>query len=440
MFAMNFGSVSTTYYNVKRRDVWVPFTIKGGISEIKDKMSQVDAVNILYSMVWPDTEFSEVPYINNRDAFDLLKNQRPVHKEIREQARNVSLELVRNNISNRMLAFMAEWEKKVFWDKLQDFLRKTPLGDDHFQLGTYEKVEYSDDNLCWFVSSALIWCFLASNTENEEVPHERIRISPDLPVDVTHYDPFNLSEHRSNSSAVCFKLINNDTNAFEEFYTHDRVVEYILKRNLLITKIDFAHGTIKVFYTCLTEKNLRLVRVEKRDFQQASDFILDNLSKFKPKLSWRGRRLSDMALEGLKSKKWTAYAIYDDHDKIISYLDYKLRTDFEVELGIQLTEQNYQGQGLATGLINLFCLMFVSNRLYAGTFEENSAMRHVLHKCEFQPYLFFDPETRLESNKIRERIDINDPKNEQAMTNSVYFYCNSVMNRFRLYRYNASEK
>ena len=369
MFAMSFGSVGTAYYNIKRRDVWVPFTLKGGVSEVKDKMSQTDAVNILYSMVWSDKEFSEVPDINNRDAFDLLNNRRTVHKEIKEQARIVSLDLVRNNIFNRMLAFMTDGEKKALWDKLQDFLRNTPLGDDHFQLCTYEKAEYSDNNLCWFVSSALIWCFLASNTEKEESSSEGIGSTPNQPSDVTHYDPFNLSEHRSNSSAIRFKLINKDTNAFEEFYTHERVVEYVLKRNLLITKVDFAHGTIRVFYTCLAKRNLRLARVEKRDFQQASDFILDNLGKFKPKLSWRERRISDMALKGLKCKKWTAYAIYDDHDKIISYLDYKLRADFEVELGIQLTEQEYQGQGMATGLINLFCLMFVSNRLFTGTFE-----------------------------------------------------------------------
>ena len=84
--------------------------------------------------------------------------------------------------------------------------------------------------------------------------------------------------------------------------------------------------------------------------------------------------------------------------------------------------------------------MFISNRLFSGTYEENGAMRHVFHKCGFQPHLFFDPETLLESNKIRERIDVNDPENEQVMTNSVYYYCNSIMNRFRLYEYSATVK
>lgn len=440
MFKMSFGSIGTAYYKIKRRDVWVPFSAEGKISEIKDRMSQVDAVNILYSMVWPEQEFFKMPYVGNRDAFELLRNLRPVHREVRDQTRTASLELVHSNISDRMLAFMTDGEKKALWDELQGFLLETPLGNDYFQLRTYEKAKYSDDNLCWFVSAALSWCLLASNTENEEVLIENIHISNSKPNDIMHYDPFNLSEHRSNSSALCIKLINMKTNNVKEFFTHECAVEFVIKHDLLITKIDFARGTIKVFYNCLAEKGLHLARVGKKDFQQASNFILDNLSKFKPKLSWKKRRLSDMVLNGLQSRKWTAYAIYNDQNKIISYLDYKLRADFEIELGSQLTDPNEQGKGFATGLINLMCLMFISNRLFSGTYEENGAMRHVFHKCGFQPHLFFDPETLLESNKIRERIDVNDPENEQVMTNSVYYYCNSIMNRFRLYEYSATVK
>ena len=146
MFKMSFGSIGTEYYKIKRRDVWVPFSAEGKISEIKDRMSQVDAVNILYSMVWPEQEFFKMPYVGNRDAFELLRNLRPVHREVRDQTRTASLELVHSNISDRMLAFMTDGKKKALWDELQGFLLETPLGNDYFQLRTYEKVKYSDDS------------------------------------------------------------------------------------------------------------------------------------------------------------------------------------------------------------------------------------------------------------------------------------------------------
>ena len=116
-----------------------------------------------------------------------------------------------------------------------------------------------------------------------------------------------------------------------------------------------------------------------------------------------------------------------------------MRVDGEVELGIQLTKEEYQNKGLATGLINLFFLMFMANRLFAGTYEENSAMRHVLTKCGFESYNFFDPKTQLESNKIRERIDVKQPENEQAMTNSVYYFSVSLLGRFHNYRNSFAE-
>lgn len=445
MLKMNFGSLSTAVYEIKRRDVWVPPKTAGGKSEIKEKMSQVDAVNLLYSMVLTDEELDELPDIAPRDASHLFGNNRAVHKQIQKQALNVPFSLVQNNLSIRLLDFMSDEEKHALWNRIQSLLLETPLGDDPFNLDLFRVVQYSEKNFCFFMATTLLWCLQAPNTKNKKLPKNGTNRWSLLPNDIEHYDPHSLSEYRAGSTAICFKLINNESNASELFFCQERVVEYVLAHSLIITKFDFCHNTIRIFYDHCHDKTLHLARVEEQDFQQASDFIRNNLEKFKPKLSWRKRLLSDMALiglkgpkeskelKGLKYGKWTAFAFYNDRQEIVCFLDYKIRSDGAIELGIQLTADSYQNLGLATGLINLFRLMFMNNRLFAGTSEDNHGMRHVLEKCGFQPHYFFDPETQLLTNKIRERIDVDQPENKQAMSNSVYYFANSLLGQFCLY-------
>lgn len=444
MLKMNFGRLCTAVHEVKRRDVWVPPKTVGVNSEIKEKMSQVDAVNLLYSMVLTDEDLDKLPDITPRDASYLFCNNRAVHKQIQKQAWSVPLNLVQNNLYIRLLDFMNDEEKHALWNRLQNLLRETPLGDDPFNLGLFEGEQYSEKNFCFFMATALLWCLQAPNTKADKFLEDGSNRWPLLPDDIEHYDPHSLSKYRAGSTAICFKLINNDSNAEKLFFCQERVLEYVLGHSLIITKFDFCHNTIRIFYNHCHDKALHLTRVEKQDFQQASNFIRDNLDKFKPKLSWRRRLLSDMALIGLegpkeskelhrlKYGKWTAFAFYNDRKEIVCFLDYKLRSDCAIELGIQLTAESYQNLGLATGLINLFRLMFMNNRLFAGTFEENDKMRHVLEKCGFQPHYFFDPVTQLLTNKIRERIDVYQPDNQQAMTNSVYYFANSLLGQFCL--------
>lgn len=54
-------------------------------------------------------------------------------------------------------------------------------------------------------------------------------------------------------------------------------------------------------------------------------------------------------------------------------------------------------------------------------------MKAVVARTGFVPHLFFDSETGVVSNQIKERIDRAHPDDDSYMTNSVYFYADSVI-------------
>lgn len=100
--------------------------------------------------------------------------------------------------------------------------------------------------------------------------------------------------------------------------------------------------------------------------------------------------LYDMVYNGLHIRKWIGYAYYNESGHMIAYLDYKIRMDGSIEIGTQLTESTYRGNGLATSLMYLFKIIFFGYRLFGGTSEENIGMRSVFEKTGFKENLFYD--------------------------------------------------
>ena len=70
--------------------------------------------------------------------------------------------------------------------------------------------------------------------------------------------------------------------------------------------------------------------------------------------------------------------------------------------------------------------------LFSGTFEENVGMRRVFEKTGFKEHLFCDEDGKETSNRIRERYDPNFPNDTTKLTNSVYYYANSLLTETRL--------
>lgn len=435
MLLLNFGKLCNVLQEVWPTNVWTPPLDELRQACVKEKMTQVDAVNILYSLVWEGKDLvAQLGYLNvdPKNASQLFRNGRGVHSSIRDQAKQVPLDTVKKNFAERVFINGTEENCRSFFQKMQTVLRETPMGYDTLGLEDFSGAQYNRENLCSFSALLLIWCLLAPNHAAEDFSEQEIRPVKLLPTDGTgHYDPHNLSERAANSTAILIKLI-FDSGKYKTFRSSERAVEYIVKSALIIKGFEFEKGLIKARCMQPSVKCI-LSRVEKGDYEQAQTFIQNHILEFKPKCTWSGRLLSDMALNGLKKEIWTAYAYYNEDGSMIAYLDYKQRSDSEVELGIQLTSPEYRQKYFATGLLNFFCLKFMDNRLFAGTYEENAEMRCTLLKCGFKDNDFFDPETGIKTNKIRERVDSAQPENRQLMTNSVYYYCNSLMCRMRLH-------
>lgn len=96
-------------------------------------------------------------------------------------------------------------------------------------------------------------------------------------------------------------------------------------------------------------------------------------------------------------------------------------------MGVALTDKTSRKKSLSTGLNNYCRLMFMSQRLFTGTYEENIAMRKTLENCGFTINYFYDKGSKVYTGFVRERIDKTDPQNMLKLTNSVYYYANSLL-------------
>ena len=71
-------------------------------------------------------------------------------------------------------------------------------------------------------------------------------------------------------------------------------------------------------------------------------------------------------------------------------------------MGVALTDKTSRKKSLSTGLINYCRLMFMSQRLFTGTYEENIAMRKTLENCGFTINYFYDKGSKVYTGFVRE--------------------------------------
>ena len=220
----------------------------------------------------------------------------------------------------------------------------------------------------------------------------------------------------------------NQTKGYIVFYHFEACIEFILQHSLKILSVTGSLGAVNIL-TEQTEYKLR--KIAPNDYEKVYHFVLLYDNEFVPKLSWRGRKLAEMCLDGLNSGKWAGYAYFDNEDKIISYLDYKIRIDTDIELGVALTHEDYRKKGLVSSLKWFFMLIFPTLGFYAGTYEENEPMKNTFAKTGFEPREFWNEEMNVKTNKIRERIVLQDSEsienNQYKLTNSVYYYSQSIL-------------
>lgn len=438
---LSFSSICNLLYNVWDHDIWlIPSERLLRTSlETSPKRRERDVVNLLYSLVYKNDDLYDVPDLDNNRVTELFQGKINVKDVIRRKAATGGTHLIRENFEQRVAVYLNEAQKKQFWIGLQDLLAQTPLGEDVLRLESFKGVPYvegqtSKSSFCSFAASSILFAMSISKdfaTKGKESSLDftsKANYLNSLPDDVrSHYDPYTLSGRHSHSTAVAFQLMPDGViEATKTFHSLERLLDLILKKSYLITKIECTSNIIILHYRDAKADGYILRRIRPRDINDVYKFIKDHHDEFHAKLSWKGKAIEDMAKNGL-TDKWTGYAYFYSEGKLASYLDYKIRIDSDIELGIALTDDSSRKRSLSTGLINLFRIMFMSQRLFAGTYEENIAMRKTLESCNFQPNYFQDNVSGIETCLVRERIDPNDPNDNAKLTNSIYYYANSLL-------------
>ena len=236
-------------------------------------------------------------------------------------------------------------------------------------------------------------------------------------------DPHGRGESKPCSTAIEIN-ITIDNRVTHVFYDFRKSVDFILENNLKIMTINTIFP--KIMVETVELKDLVIKRVEKHEYQKAYEFIKSCNAEFRPKVSWRGRYLCDMALNGLKTEKWSAYGYFDQDGKIVGFTDVKLRSDGAAEIGIVLVDSYYRKKYLASSLLFLLKLEYPHYNFYGGTFEENESMIATFKLVGYEPNLLSVTLDEQKTNKIKERIHPDHPDNYEYNTYSVYFKMQSL--------------
>lgn len=399
---LTFSAICSLFYDVWEHDIWVLPCERGEKTSIETivRRKKKDVVNLLYSLVVKDDDLYDATYVDNNRATELFQGKANVVDKVRRTSAKCGIALIKENFKKRVLSYWNESQKKHFLFGLQELISHTNLGEDVLRLSDFMGIPYDTyrDNemmFCTFAANAILFALSVSNSSifakesgelNPATLTEYINL---LPEDVrSHYDPYTLSSRHSHSSAIEFQLMPDGViHAAKIFHSPERLLDFIIKKSLLITKINCTGKAVILHYRDVGKEGYKLKRIGNRDIESVYKFIKSHHNEFREKVSWNGENIEDMAKEGLE-KIWTGYAYFDSNGLLASYLDYKLRLDSDLELGIALTSEKHRMKSLSTGLINFLRLKFMSQRLFTGTYEENNAMVQTLETCGFLPTIF----------------------------------------------------
>lgn len=432
---LNFGSLCCLFRDVTRRkNLWkhCAFDKEG---YIMSDPTQLDVVNTLCLLVVPQEELGKMGSVSDRDASLICNNQISIRKDYREYAlRENAIDTVKKNLADRILLNFSNEQRENFWNRLKNLILMIPENSTPNRLKSNAHIEYSSLDQTQYhtiVTECVYWCFVTPNVV-ENVPNSKPLNT--IPYNLLTYDPHSFVEQYSKSTAL--RMVIREENSGDESilfdgYNYEWCVDYILENSLVIKKIDCSLGIINM--ECMPRKNnlYNLKHVEPKEYEQIRTILHCHLEEYRKKKCWK-MDIHDMVYNGLQSEKWTAYAYCNPSGDIVSFLDYKIRTDGDFELGTLLTLEQDRNNYLATGLINFLRFRFMNACFFAGTSEENEKMRHVFEKTGFTIRHFTDPDTKKVTNFIKERIHPNFPNDDSKMTNSVYYYANSILAETRL--------
>lgn len=416
--------------------LWVPFDKEGKCCKVIHSPTQPQYVETICCLLYTNDELNTSLRIDPSRASRLVSNTAHVPDYFTNKflADNI-FETFSLNVRDRFLFRFTNEQHEFFRQLLVELVQKIPKNSESAYLASNLPPEYSTDlnanNEKYYtaISRIMFAALRQENMKSDPVPLPAWRSKP---KDLLHDDPYGLSVEHSSSTALSIKLVEDKSDGCtKEFFSYERALEFIEKNSAFIMKIDCSLGCITLYYKLDTE-NYTLCRLEEPDYIRASDFIDLHLSEFRPKVSWRNRTLSSMALNGLQTEKWTGYVYKNKENHLVSYLDYKIRTDGDIELGIQLTSETERKKHFATALINYLRFKYMYAKFFTGTYEENEKMRAVLKITGFHEYLFKckdqnGKKNKKQANRIQERVNPHSQNGEGELTYSVYYSAPSVI-------------
>ena len=438
-FPLNFGSFCAVIQDIVPKGTWWFYEM--GEQNKRQKLSKHDTVMIVFSLVYSEGELEhldeDVLGISDKDGHSYFNNERRVSnkkfcKHI-EEKKIVLTDVIEKNFRERIWCKIDAELRANLVMQLRELVNRHQSDEDPMNLrgyiGAENYIEGENDRLCCrFVAKCLKFCLFAPNTQGETVKWDVLN---EVPYAYRKGDPYRLVSGDDGSTVVKWVFIDNRRyRKKREYYDYNLLTQTILRENLILTNVTCGANVIEVHYQRFEDSRYQLRRLKgKKDAEKARDFIREHESEFQRKRSWRGRKLSDMAWDGLITNKWNAYGYFDPQGKLIAYLDVKIRIDGSAELGILLVDTACRQMGLASSLMIFYEIMFAPCRIFGGTYETNKKMRNTFLATGFVQIWYYNSETKERVPMLKERINEDYPDDPEMDGNSVYFCAESLITR-----------
>ena len=379
--------------------------------------TQFNIMSNIFAVIYGTTQIQYEAPMNKGRRNKLLHGKESLPKHI--ATRNVETEESKEMLKEFILPFIER--RTYFISDIYILIDNMPESMEKYSLKSYEEkqeefFQKDSDEFMDFLLKCLNVSLRLENDQKKIFEEEQFF---DPKID----DPHGRGENKPCSTAIEIN-ITIDNRISHVFYDFRKSVDFIIENNLKIVTVNTIFPKIMVEVEQL--KELVLKRIEKQDYQKAYEFIKSCNAEFRPKVAWRGRALCDMALNGLKTEKWSAYGYFDPDGKIVGFTDVKLRSDGAAEIGISLVGSDYRKQYLASSLLFLLKLEYPHYSFYGGTFEENESMIATFKLVGYEPNLLSVTLDGQKTNMIKERIHPDHPDNYKYNTNSVYFKMQSL--------------
>lgn len=424
---LNFGSMCKVFQKCAgKRNLCFPIQLN---LKNNGNANQTNIVKLFYGSIIPKETWYSKCIVNDKTASVLFNNKENVIREVQE---SLSSDLYQES---HMITYVEKYimesisiNRNEFLDWLKNgvFYEIKMKGNSNKDLNkAYSCNLNNEDEVSIFVAAVIRYCLTKANKFEKCQENMNKRSLKTIPYDLLSYDPHGTVH--SKSGALMLKLRNDKAEIVKTFFSSEKCLDFIIDNRFKIKSISTSLDGVEILVEPLSGKKELIIRcIQPTDYSLVKAFIQEYESEFRPKLSWKGRMLSDMAFHGLSIGKWVAYGCFDVEGRLIAYMDYKMRLDGDIEIGIQLTDVQYRKQGFTYSLINILRMKFPNARFFIGTYEENIPMRNVLTKIGFKENLFYDPEQHIVTNLINERINPLYPDNKEMLSNSAYYYIDSL--------------